>query len=43
MINKVKTLLIMLFMASFLVLSCENPCGAEEKPESKNVKALWYI
>ena len=40
MINKVKTLLIMLFMASFLVLSCENPCGAEAKPEQKNKKVL---
>ena len=40
MINKVKTLLIMLFMASFLVLSCENPCGAEAKPESRTGKTL---
>ena len=40
MINKVKTLLIMLFMASFLVLSCENPCGAEAKPEQRNKVTL---
>lgn len=27
-------------MASFLVLSCENPCGAEAKPEQRNKVTL---
>lgn len=37
MINKVKILSIIIFLASFLILSCDNSCSAEETPESEKV------
>lgn len=37
MINKVKIISIMLFLASFLILSCDNSCSAEETPKSEKV------
>lgn len=43
MINKVKLLSIMLFLAGFIVLSCDNSCCAEEAPEPENKVTLSGI
>lgn len=43
MINKVKLLSIMLFLAGFIVLSCDNSCCAEEAPEPENKVTLSSI
>lgn len=43
MINKVKILLTMLFLAGFLVLSCDNSCCAEEAPEVKEKVTLTGV
>ncbi|MEE1290957.1 MAG: bacterial Ig-like domain-containing protein [Spirochaetota bacterium] len=43
MINKVKILLTMLFLAGFLALSCDNSCCAEEAPEVKEKVTLTGV
>ena len=43
MINKVKLLSIMLFLAGFIILSCDNSCCAEEAPEPENKVTLSSI
>jgi hypothetical protein len=42
-INKVKILLTMLFLAGFLALSCDNSCCAEEAPEVKEKVTLTGV